>query len=405
MVDEPIAAVPETSAVPAYIAKQRRILDQEVAKYSVMNKHFANYVDRLDPVDINDYFHRELNGNEYSSEGFKDFLIKKEGESSIEYFDRINYGDGYAAVLKNLVEPRKRGFFLKYGKKIGVQAQDEMEDLLSDIFDLKNMIYIKRMEVEKLNQGLEGKAAKADVANDVYIDPEKPDQVPDLVGKKQATSIPTDTSLDIDDVEDDEFLQESNLPEFTPIKGKNVDSENKKESKSATSEEGEEAEESQETIDQKVDNLKNQKYELNKTEDGTAEKLHGWRNNLDLDYKNGLTDDQKKRFEDQASGMAPKDHANVDHDSTGGEKLIKAAKARTEGGENSINQSDYTSRVDRTNIEKKSEYEKTGVFNESIERMKKLFDYEANEISQNKTNKDKDENDVLFESVKTKKFI
>lgn len=210
--------------------------------------------------------------------------------------------------------------------------------------------------------------------------------------------------------EEDGFLEEISLP----IKGKNVDAENKTNSNKENSEVIKKVETSQETESEKVDNLKNQKYEKNDWEGNVDEILNGWRNNLDLDYNSGLSKDFKDKIKDQASGLAPKDHANVDHDSKGGEKLIKGAEKRSK--DEFINGDDYTSRHDRTQIEKGQTYTKKTAFNneseekgdelinEELDRLKKLFSYEDKNISENKT-KQLNEDDILFKQISTKKFI
>ena len=128
---------------PTYLLNKKRVLDQEIAKYSKYVEKFIPMIDKLDPATMNQYFNTELRtAGDYSAEAFKDFLTKKEDESSVEYYGRLtNLGSGYADVFSGLVEPRKRGYFAKYGDKIGIDNLDAMEDILSDIFDKKNEIY------------------------------------------------------------------------------------------------------------------------------------------------------------------------------------------------------------------------------------------------------------------------
>jgi hypothetical protein len=102
-------------------------------------------------------------------------------------------------------------------------------------------------------------------------------------------------------------------------------------------------------------------------------------------------------------GTPPKDHANVDHDSKGGEMLYGAAKKRAEEG---ITQNNYTSKPDRNTILPKQEYEKTQSLKENaeIERLKNLFKYTDTVISENKKHT-LDENKIFFDKVSTKKPI
>jgi hypothetical protein len=190
------------------------------------------------------------------------------------------------------------------------------------------------------------------------------------------------------------FENESKLP----VKGNNVDSENAKNSKDSTSADIKAAEKTQKTVEQKVDNLKNQKYELNEKETTVAEKVHGMNNALDYNYVNGLTKDQKDKIEmevttghsrerDKAAGP----EANVNTESTAGEGLINSAKSRnTERDEN------YTSLRDRTYVEKEEEHTKSTAVNEDINYMKHLFAYKEKLVTENKRSK-VDENSTFLD--------
>src|SRR5206468_7583066 len=98
---------------------------------------------------------------------------------------------------------------------------------------------------------------------------------------------------------------------------------------------------------------------------------------LDLDYDQELTPERKAQILQQASGTAPKDHANVDHDSTAGQQLIDAAKARS--GETT---QQFSSIPDNTTIEKKEKYEVTTAVNEDIDRMRKLMSFDVTKLKE-----------------------
>ena len=381
----------DDSDSPTYLLNKKSILDREITRYSKFVDKFIPMVDKLNPEDIKTYFQPQ---GEFTIEGFKDFLTKKEDESSVDYYQKLNQTGEftYRAVFDSLVNPGKRGFLIKYGNKIGGELLEDMEDVLSDIFDMGNSIYTKNKEIQKIEDTISDRGDKGLDSDYETIDK------PTLSSKGELDA------LSIDDI-DDEMLEEINLP----IKGKNVDSENKSNSNKENTEATKDAEDSQETTEEKVDNLKNQKYEKNSWEENVDETLKGWRNNLDLDYKTGISKEQADKIKDQASGKAPKDHANVDHESKGGEKLINAAKMRAK--DDFINKDDYTSKHDRTQIEKGQSYEKSTIFDKidenvdkDINRLKSLFTYEEKMVNENKkhvTNED----EVFFKQVSRKKFI
>lgn len=206
--------------------------------------------------------------------------------------------------------------------------------------------------------------------------------------------------LDIDN--DEDFLEEAELPKFEPKKGQNVDSENSKNEKKENKDGIKDAEDSQETTEEKVDNLKNQKHTNSEREEDVALRQHGRNGMLDLDYGNDSNEDFKDRIEDEANGLAPKDHANVDHESKGGEKLIKAVKARRPERE-----MDYGSKG--LNIDKDFAYERSDALSEAVEseldKMKKMFTYDQNIINEEKKVKQINENDIFWTSVSKKKLL
>lgn len=387
----------DDSESPTYLLNKKRVLDQEIARYSKFVDRFIPMVDKLDAADITAYFQPQ---GEFTIDGFKDFLTKKEEETAVDYYEKLTQtGDfTYRAVLDSLVNPRKRGFFIKYGNKIGSEVLENMEDVLSDIFDMSNSIYTKKREIEKIEDTINSKGQKD--SDDSGFDDEVSANKPRLASKSELDILSAD-DLGLDD----DMLEEMNVP----VKGKNVDSENKSNANKENAEATKDAEDSQETTEEKVDNLKNQKHEKNSWEEKVDETLHGWRNNLDLDYKTGLDKDQAERIKDQASGTAPEDHANVDHESEAGKKLMDAAKMRSD--DEFINDDDYTSKHDRTQIEKGQTYEKTTIFDKldesvdnDINRLKSLFNYEENLVNENKKHS-VNENELFFKQVSSKKFI
>ena len=380
---------------PTYLLNKKRVLDQEIARYSKYIDKFIPMASKLDVNDLKSYFQPQ---GEFTVEGFIDFLTKKEEESAVDYYEKLNQtGEWiYRSVFDNLVSPRKRGFFIKFGNKLGMDTLEEMEDILSDIFDMGNNIYAKKKEIEKIESSI---GARSEKDSDTSFDFDDAAISPKLSSKRELDVLSAD-ALNLG-AEDDDVLEEMNLP----VKGKNIDSLNKTNSEKENSTATEDAEDSQETTEEKVDNLKNQKHELNSWEKNVDETMHGWRNNLDLDYRTGLDKDQSDRIKDQASGLAPEDHANVDHDSESGKKLIDASEKRAK--DQYIGNNDYSSSHDRTQIDPDQTYEKTTVFspvNEDIERLKALFSYEDNLVNENKKTT-LDENEILFKQVSTKKFI
>ena len=388
---------------PTYLLKMKKVLDDKITKYSKYVSNFTPMVAKLDASTMNQYYNTELQGVEYTNEGFMDFLTKKEDESSVEYYSRLTkLGAGYPDVFSGLVEPRKRGYFAKFGDSIGFETLDVMEDVLSDIFDMKNSIYTTKSKIDSIEMGIEDRNAnkELDTTND-----------DDEIGTKfSPEKISIDSIVKADELglydDDDDRLEEGNLPTFKPVVGKNTTSTNKTESNKENKEATTDAEKSQDSVEQKVDNLKNQKHTPNEFEKDVAGKLNGWRNNLDLDYRTEMSKDQKDRVLDQAEGNAPDDHANVVKTDTG-KNLINAAKERSK--DPAINANDYSSSHDRTAVEKNQGYVKTTVFNEEtnkdIERMKAMFGYEKKIVEENKLTKALNETEILYKQISNKKFI
>lgn len=171
------------------------------------------------------------------------------------------------------------------------------------------------------------------------------------------------------DAEDDDRLYESD-----EIKGKNVDNENEKNSKKDIGEMLKQSTDTQKTTQEKVENLKNQKYQLDDKKTSIKNTTLGFRNNLDLDYNGELSKDQKDKIKDEVKGVAPKDHANVDVDSKGGEDLLNSAENRRK--EESIHDEDWTSIPTKTDVTNNPDKEKDNLFKEEVIRMNNLIDYD-----------------------------
>lgn len=193
-------------------------------------------------------------------------------------------------------------------------------------------------------------------------------------GKKKKTSY-----LDLDSYirnfntgEDDD--DDDDIYESYEIKGKNVDDENKKNSKKDTDEMLKQSTDTQKTTQEKVENLKNQKYQLDDKKTSIKNTTLGFRNNLDLDYNGELSKDQKDKIKDEVKGVAPKDHANVDVDSKGGEDLLNSAENRRK--EESIHDEDWTSIPTKTDVTNNPDKEKDNLFKEEVIRMNNLIDYD-----------------------------
>ena len=150
-----------------------------------------------------------------------------------------------------------------------------------------------------------------------------------------------------------------------PLKGRSVDAENKKNSSSSTSNALDASKKTQKTIQSKVEDLRNKRKTKFEEEIENVEK--GFRNNLDLDYNNGITKDKADDIKNEVKGKAPKDHANVDQDSKAGEILLGAAEAR---GDSEEFKDDYTSSEARAQVKAQNPREKNTVFNPKNEKLK-----------------------------------
>ena len=410
---------------PTYLINKKRVLDQEIAKFNGYVNKFIPMIDKLDSAAMNQYFNTELRATgDYSADEFKNFLTKDENESSVEYYDKVsNSGSGYGAIFSALVEPRKRGFFAKYEDSIEPNVLETMEDTLSDIFDKKNEIYTKKADIEKIEGSIEDRRSEKDLDRDVDFDASSPKI------EKNIDDIVTADELGL---YDDETLEEGNLPDFKPVVGKNVQSTNKSDSDASEKESLEDAEDSQETTEEKVDNLKHQKFADNPNMESEFEKdirdvkQLGAFNPLNYDFQNDVPQSYKKRVELEVTTGHSRERdektlgkeANIDQESTKrtGEKLLAASKANQGERDDMFKANPIIVTDDPyqpTSITGKHKDIKRkpggGDLNESemaeIERMKKMFGYEKELVNENKKPTELNENEILFKSISDKKFI
>lgn len=338
---------------------------------------------------FNQYFPSFESSRNLTADEFISFLGKGSEESAVEYYDRLFSKGAAQSVLSLLTSPTKREFL----NKTGLMMDDNLTDALDMVDELQPKLARKMDFIRGYEERKEKKVNK-DFDNDDDFSDEKEPSMKDL------KNIEKMGKLDVDD--DDDFLEEAELPKFNPRKGENVDSENKKSSEKENKEAMKDAEETQETTEEKVDNLKNQKHMNSEREEDIALRQHGRNSMLDLDYGNNSNEDFRDRIEAQADGLAPEDHANVDHESKAGETLMKAVKARRPERE-----MDYGSKG--LNIDKDFAYERDDALNEAVEseiqKMKKMFTYDLNIINEEKKVKQINENDVFWTSVSKKKLL
>jgi len=338
---------------------------------------------------FNQYFSSFESSRDINADQFISFLGKNSEESAVEYYERLFSKGKPQSVLMLLTSPTKREFL----NKTGLMMDDNLTDALDLVDEMQPRIGRKIDFVREYEERKDKKINK-DFDNDDDFSDEKEPSMKDLKNIEKMGNLDIDT--------DDDFLNEDELSKFIAKKGKNVDSENAKNGKEAD-DMVKAAEKTQETTEEKVDNLKNQKYKNSSREEEIALKQHGRNNMLDLDYLNDTSEDFKDRIEKEANGLPDgKDHANVDYDSKGGEELKKAVKARRPERD-----MDYSSKG--LNINKDAAYEKSDALKEAVDtqldRMKKMFTYDQNIINEEKKVKQVNENDIFWASVSKKKLL
>jgi hypothetical protein len=180
-------------------------------------------------------------------------------------------------------------------------------------------------------------------------------------------------------------LSENELPKFEPKKGKNVDSENKKNAKSSDDESIKDAEKSQKTVDQKVELNIDVKFNPDMRSKDQAEidltYLGAW-NMLNLDFQNGVPDSYKERVRNEVltGHSRPRDEkkfgklANVDHESTErvGKAMLAASQANQEARDDMYNPNPVlTKPYQKTSITGGDK--KATKINEELDRIKSIM--------------------------------
>lgn len=361
--------------------------------------------------------------------GVKAFLMKQGDESEYDYFNRlIKKGAGdfnMQRFFKYLYSPASSTLAKEGGKLFGANL-DAAGDLLSDVFALQEYIIKKEAAVAKLEQtGANKRAAAAEPDVDVDIEDDDVDKAATAAAAKSGISSFANKGVpaggDFDD--DDDELFENELPKFSPVKGKGVDNENKTTANKENTEAEKNAEDSQETVEQKTDELTNQKFSPD-MENGYQKDMRnfhlGYKNPLNMDFANDVPESFKKRVELEITtgDSRPRDEkvvgkkANIDAESTKrtGEAIIQASKDNQKFAD-----ADYQANPILTTNEP---YEKTSItgsktmkgnrnVNEEIERMKRLFGYEDLKLNEDiETKKSTLQEDERFmKSISKKKFL
>jgi hypothetical protein len=338
---------------------------------------------------FNQYFSEFESSRNADADRFIAYIRKNPEESYLEYSDRLFAKGPENSILNLLTSPTKRSFL----NKSGLNMDDNLTDSLDTVDELQPRV-IKKAEFIR-NYGEKQDSKYKDTEDDDFADEKEP-SMGDLRNIEKMGNYDADG-------DDEDFLEEAELAKFVATKGKNVDSDNKKSSEKENKEAMKDAEETQETTEEKVDNLKNQKYKNNSFEDEATLRQHGRNNMLDLDYGDDTSEAFKDRIEKEADGLAPKDHANVDHESKGGEELKKAVKARRKERE-----MDYGSKG--LNIDNGFSYERSDALKEDvvsleIQKMMKMISYDQSVISEEKKAKKTNENDIFWKSVSKKKLL
>lgn len=370
--------------------------------------------------------------------GLKASLAQQGGESEYDYFNRlIKKGAGdfnTQRTFKYLYSPASQTLAKEGGRLFGANL-DEAGDILSDIFALQEYIIKKEMAVSKLEQtGANKRAAHAEPDVDVDVEDDDVDKAATMAaaGAKSGISfankgVPAGNDFDDDD---DDSIFENELPKFVPVKGKGVESDNKTNAKKENTAGEEAAKETQETVEQKSDELTNQKFSPN-METGYQKQLRnfhlGYKNPLNVDYTNEPSESFKKRVELEITtgDSRPRDEkivgkkANIDAESTKrtGEAIIAASRDNQKFAD-----ADYQPNPE-LNIT--MPYEKTSItgskslktsktiegknhnVNEELERIKRLFGYEDQKLTEGVETKKAtlQEDERFMKSISKKKFI
>jgi hypothetical protein len=358
---------------------------------------------------------------EITPEQIHAYLKPAEDENGIAFFQRLtnlkNDPTGINRLLYGFMEPSKRGYIEKFGHKYDREFIDSLEDLMSEMFAKYQAITAM---MNGSNYAGTGDEEGEEEENDTFNKDDFEDEFKDMTAEPTDAAIAATATEPVEPAAGKAKANRASFDKTGPLSpgGDNFDDEDEddllegivrldnavlgvnKENANETIDQAKEAVATQETEDQKVDDLKNQKFEASEAQTKIADKTLGMNNALDLDYDVEPSQEFKDRVLDQASGKAPADHVNVDHDSTGGQALIDAAKERAPE-----NEKQFTSIPDATVVKDDEKYEVTTAVNEDIDRMKKLMTFDSTKLKENKIRKSVDEDKFLIERVQKKKFL
>ena len=359
-----------------------------------------------------EYFGQFEADKNVTADDFINFLSKGDDENYVDYCLRLFTKSEYQSIFYKLVSPTKREFL----RKSRLILDDSMMDALDTIANLESSVmkkakWFKDYEIRRGEKPTKYNDDKEDDFSD-----EKEPTMADLKNIEKMGNLETD--------DDEDFLEESELPKFEPKKGKNVDSENKKSSETENDDAIKGAEGTQETTEEKVDNLKNQKFspnmetEMNKE---TKDISLGYKNALNLDYATEPSDAYKDRVEMEVkTGHSRKrdtelgDEANIDNESKAGEKIWTSSKENQANAEydwapNPIATAEQgyqkTSVSGKINNPSKGNKVNEDVVSLEIQKMMKMVSYDQKIINEEKDTKKIDENEILFKSVSKKKLL
>jgi hypothetical protein len=220
---------------------------------------------------------------------------------------------------------------------------------------------------------------------------------------------------------EDESINEDKLPAFKPVKGKNIDTDNKNNAKKDGKTEVKDAEKSQKTTEEKTEEKINVKFSPDMESDFQKEvkqKQIGYKNALNYTFNDGAPKSYKDRIEMEVkTGHSRKrdeakfgKEANVDHESTEriGKTIWDASTANQEEADidfkgNAV-QVEKSFNPGSVSGQKNKEHNIKEGIDKDIERMKKMFVYEDMQLNENKKTT-LSEDEILYQSVSKKKFI
>ena len=359
---------------------------------------------------FNQYFGQFESSRDANADEFINFIQKTPEESYVDYCGRIFAKGPNGSILSLLVSPTKRAFLTK--------TQLDMDDNLTDALDTIDDLQVKAMRKAQFIKDYNEKQDRRhrDMDHDDDFSDEKEPSMGDL------KNIEKMGHFDVDNGDDEDFLEENELPKFAPKKGKNVDSENSKNEKEAE-DMIKDAESTQKTTEEKVDELKNQKFSPNMetpAHEETKELALGYKNALNLDYSTEPSDDYKKRVEMEVkTGHSRErdaelgDEANIDNESEAGEKIWNASKKNQANADydwapNPIVTADQG--YEKTSVSGKvKDGSKGNKVNEAVEneiqKMMKMVSYDQAVITEEKKAKQTNEDDIFWKSVSKKKLL